>query len=272
MTLPVETIPTSVTLTNNTTSVIRAPGGIVIPASAVGYVIDLSKLSTGSDGGVPGIRGDSRRERAWNGLVDAHRTPAITTVDGVSFPAGRATGLITITATTPNILPLAAAAYGGNGQTPVKLAEAYATRRKFPDFSTDGQGPYISSISTIAASAGLFIADVTFNEAFYKAYRWRDGVTPKVTDFTLGFTANGGTATGAVLSAIGKTSGGSTVGTLVALAGGESAIRFYITVSGTIAGTAGTPVEYVTLSIAQGILRDNQDNVNLAGFKNINLK
>ncbi len=69
--------------------------------------------------------------------------------------------------------------------------------------------------------------EITFNEAVYMSLG--SGVL-EVTDFALTFVANGGTATGAVITGLTKTDG-------TALAGGESVVRAQITVTGLPAGT-----------------------------------
>lgn len=241
MSLPVETIPTSVVVTNLTTQAIRVGFGVVIPASASNLTIDLSKLR----GKSTDIRGDSPLERTWQGLVEMSRTTS-----------ARGAATITIVSTNPNILPLTTPAYAV--ATPVNAADTNTARPGLPEFTTDGQGPYIVSLTR-----GAGFIDVAFNEAVYNNPPTLGGIgnglAPTTADFSFVFNDGPAGATNCVLNTITKTTG-------AALAGGESTIRFNITVTGTALST-----DTVTIGILANALRDSQYNKSQAGSKTVAL-
>lgn len=239
MSFPVETIPTSVVVTNLTTQALKVGFGVVIPASASNLTIDLSKLRGKSSD----IRGDSPLERTWQGLVEMSRTTS-----------ARATALITLVSTSPNVLPLTTPAYAV--ANPVKAANSDTTRPGLPGYANDGQGPYISSLTL-----GVGYIDVAFNEAVYNNPVGLGGnsagVAPTVADFTFNDGAAGATA--CTLTSITKTTG-------AALAGGETTIRFNISVTGT-----ATSADTVTIGLVANALRDVDMNKNAAGSKTVAL-
>jgi hypothetical protein len=241
MSLPVETIPTSVVVTNLTTQDLKVGFGVVIPASASNLTIDLSKLR----GASTDVRGDSPKERTWQGLVEMSRTTA-----------ARATALITLVSTTPNILPLTTGAYAV--ANPVKTVEANVLRPGIPGFANDGQGPYIASLTR-----GVGYIDVAFDGPVFNNVPNLGGagagVVPTVSDFTFVFNDGPAGATACTLTSITKTTG-------AALTGGESTIRFNISVTGTALAT-----DTVTIGLVAGALRDADMNKNLAGSKTVAL-
>jgi len=84
-----QSIPTSVTLTNNTTQRLNL-GGLILEPSQSGKVVDTTKYSGATDA----LHGDSPRARVWNAIVLAARTTAT-----------RASAPVTIVATTPSLTP-----------------------------------------------------------------------------------------------------------------------------------------------------------------------
>ena len=241
MSFPVETIPTSVVVTNLTTQDLKVGFGVVIPASAANLTIDLSKLRGASSD----VRGDTPRERTWQGLAEMARVTA-----------ARGTALITLVSTTPNVLPLTTPAYAV--ANPVKAADANTPRPGLPAFASDGQGPYIVSLTR-----GAGFIDVAFNEAVYNNPVGLGGnsagVVPTVADFTFVFNDGAAGATACTLTSITKTTG-------AALTGGESTIRFNISVTGT-----ATSADTVTIGLVANALRDSDMNKNAAGSKTVAL-
>jgi hypothetical protein len=91
-------------------------------------------------------------------------------------------------------------------------------------------------VSAVLASNNAYI-DVNFSEGVYTDVSRNP---PVVADFTLTFAQNGGTATACTISSIVTTAGGS-------LGGGESTIRFNLTITGTVNGA-----ETITIKPASG--------------------
>jgi hypothetical protein len=237
MTLAVENIPNTATVTNNTATEIRIAGIVKIPASASGFVVNLTALEAKENQ----VRGNSQKERVWQGLVEMHRTST-----------ARGTGVITITATSPNVLPLTTTAYIENGRERVNVKESYATRLGFPDFVAD-QGPISTAISAVAA-ANAYV-DLTFNEGVFRAAGGL-GVAAVASDFTL--THTGVAPATLAIASVTKTTG-------AALTGGETVIRVNFTPSGTLTGASAT------LSWRAGVFRDAARNLNPAGSRSATL-
>jgi len=87
----------------------------------------------------------------------------------------------------------------------------------------DATAPSITSASLAADNSYI---DVSFSEGIYAT---SGSGAVEASDFALTFTGNGGSATNAVIGALAKTDGG-------ALAGGESAVRVSLTITGTPSG------------------------------------
>lgn len=102
MTLPVASIPSSVTVTNNTQQVIFLGPGAKLAAGQVAKVINLAALSADVKAGPGLLAGASPREQTWQAIVELAR-------------ARTGGAPVTIVATTPDILPLDASAYTPGG-------------------------------------------------------------------------------------------------------------------------------------------------------------
>jgi hypothetical protein len=90
---------------------------------------------------------------------------------------------------------------------------------------TVGDNPSVPCIESVGMAADNTYMDITFTEATHSSTSGTQPDPLVVGDFTLTFTNNGGGATAAVLDTVTQTDGS-------ALAGGETTVRFNITVTG----------------------------------------
>ncbi|GBF32082.1 surface adhesion protein [Desulfocucumis palustris] len=106
--------------------------------------------------------------------------------------------------------------------------------------ATDGVGVAVAAwdtaspaMSSTALDAGNAYLDITFSEGVYGAGDGSSALT--AAKLALTFTQNAGTATNAAISSV-KKNDGATEGSASALAGGETTVRVFLTVTGTPSG------------------------------------
>lgn len=139
-------LPNTVTLTNNTGSVLKLTENVTLAAGASGVVVDLTKYAARVAVGQPT---PSIREQIWDAIVLAARA------DGP-----RGTGLVTITASSPTVTPTAAIDYTGERLAGVAAGSVYG-KGAADNTVHSGLNPYATGAKGSGAGFGPGAADNT---------------------------------------------------------------------------------------------------------------
>jgi hypothetical protein len=132
-----------------------------------------------------------------------------------------------------------------------------------PNRVREGLPAYIAGPVIVGAAvpAGSAYIDLFFNKGVYQA----DGDPVAAGDLSIAFEQALGTATDAAILSV-KQNDDADEGDASALAGGETTIRVFLTITGTVGGG-----EKVTLSIAGNVLADAEDNLNNSISRTVDL-
>jgi hypothetical protein len=234
---PVANIPNSVTVHNLQTTRVDFASLGAVPGSGTA-TFDLTKLS-----GASILANSSPKSRLWHAIAHAHLK-----------------GTIEVTSTTPSVTISAGVDGLGKG---VIAADSNVLRPGMPDYRADSAGPMPLSLAVVASNV---YADLTLSKGVYHNGA---GLTALLAaDLTLTFTQGTGDATACVIAGV-KKPDAATLGAATALAGGESVIRVFLTVTGTPTGDEAIALKF-TASAAKDSLgqvapaaQTVSDNLNL---------
>lgn len=221
---PVANIPNSVTVHNLRAERVDFASLGAVPANGT-KTFDLTKLS-----GASMLAHNSPKSRLWHAIAHAHLK-----------------GTVEVTATTPSVTISSGVDGLGKG---VISAQQNVLRPGMPDYRTDAAGPMITGLTMGAANAYV---DIAISKGVYKNDA---GLLPLLAaGLTLTFTQGDGDATACVIAGI-KKNDAVTLGAATALAGGETVVRAFLTVTGTPDGN-----ETINLKFAANAAKDSLGHV-----------
>jgi len=220
----VQSIPDQVTLDNQTADVVSLDGLAALEGSETGKVIDLTKYD---DSGI--IPGASAKARIWQAVVGAFNAGL---VDGTAD----STALSSVITSEDDLV-------GGT----ITVEASNPLRSGLPGYREDDTGPQITALAVPSGSAYV---DITFDDGVYAA----EGGAIDDADLELVLvTASGVTA--ASISSV-KQDDSATEGSASALAGGETTVRAFLSLTGAPDGS-----EEISVSPAPSAIMDEAGNL-----------